>query len=314
MLQFITGSDYQSRSRLLFAPIGGNFDVGVGGAVLHPADSPPTSTCTGCPSRSPLRMAISLSLSDVAMGFSKRFVPLAILPLPAAIVLKGIRLYLTLEGVDPGNSVPQVSRRVFTSTRCALCHVEDVQVRDSADRESSRRCDQGSGSHRRRGCWSIHRRRRRRDDRRRWGESRCGTRRCQKQRPEVRTATKMAGRRPTGGPRTTLEATNNLCPPIKTQPHGESWTSSVRRVASPTSISSRKATLASSSPSRSSACSLPASPASNHSPSRSSQGFRVRSRSSTSRPTTPQRGRGRKTSIATSSAPRSRSVPRGGQQ
>jgi len=76
----------------------------------------------------------------------------------------------------------------------------------------------------------------------------------------------------------------------------------------PTSTS-RKATLASPSPSRSSACSLPASPASNHSPSRSSQGSGSASRSSTSRPTTSTRGRGRKTSIATSSAPRSRSVP-----
>jgi len=33
-------------------------------------------------------------VSDIAMGFCKRFVPLAVLPLPAAMVLKGIRLDL----------------------------------------------------------------------------------------------------------------------------------------------------------------------------------------------------------------------------
>lgn len=40
-------------------------------------------------------------LSDVAMGFSKRFVPLAILPLPAAIVFKGYDLLYSGETLTP---------------------------------------------------------------------------------------------------------------------------------------------------------------------------------------------------------------------
>ncbi|QLC35485.1 hypothetical protein EFA46_014675 (plasmid) [Halarchaeum sp. CBA1220] len=42
-------------------------------------------------------------LSDVAMGFSKRFVPLAILPLPAAVVFKGYDLLYSQHALSPGN-------------------------------------------------------------------------------------------------------------------------------------------------------------------------------------------------------------------
>ncbi|GGN24755.1 hypothetical protein [Halarchaeum nitratireducens] len=42
-------------------------------------------------------------LSDVAMGFAKRFVPLAILPLPAAIVFKGYDLIYTQSSLTPSD-------------------------------------------------------------------------------------------------------------------------------------------------------------------------------------------------------------------
>ncbi|GAA0291622.1 hypothetical protein [Halarchaeum salinum] len=42
-------------------------------------------------------------LSDVAMGFSKRFVPLAILPLPAAVVFKGYDLLYTQSSLAPSD-------------------------------------------------------------------------------------------------------------------------------------------------------------------------------------------------------------------
>ncbi|MBP1955935.1 hypothetical protein J2752_002866 [Halarchaeum rubridurum] len=42
-------------------------------------------------------------LSDVAMGFSKRFVPLAILPLPAAVVFKGYDLLYSQHALSPGS-------------------------------------------------------------------------------------------------------------------------------------------------------------------------------------------------------------------
>jgi type IV secretion system protein TrbL len=40
-------------------------------------------------------------LSDIAMGFSKRFVPLAILPLPAAVVFKGYDLLYSQNAISP---------------------------------------------------------------------------------------------------------------------------------------------------------------------------------------------------------------------
>ncbi|GGL42811.1 hypothetical protein GCM10009037_27950 [Halarchaeum grantii] len=42
-------------------------------------------------------------LSDVAMGFSKRFVPLAILPLPAAVVFKGYDLLYAQNALNPSS-------------------------------------------------------------------------------------------------------------------------------------------------------------------------------------------------------------------
>ncbi|GAD53612.1 hypothetical protein MBEHAL_2372 [Halarchaeum acidiphilum MH1-52-1] len=42
-------------------------------------------------------------LSDVAMGFAKRFVPLAILPLPAAVVFKGYDLLYSQHALSPGS-------------------------------------------------------------------------------------------------------------------------------------------------------------------------------------------------------------------
>ncbi|MFC4451924.1 hypothetical protein [Halorussus aquaticus] len=41
-------------------------------------------------------------VSDIALGFSKRFVPLAVLPLPAAIILKGYDLIYAGETLTPG--------------------------------------------------------------------------------------------------------------------------------------------------------------------------------------------------------------------
>jgi len=49
-------------------------------------------------------------VSDIAMGFCKRFVPLAVLPLPAAMVLKGYDL-IYAGGAHARNSVPQISCR-----------------------------------------------------------------------------------------------------------------------------------------------------------------------------------------------------------
>jgi len=43
-------------------------------------------------------------ISDIAMGFAKRFVPLAILPIPAAIVLKGYDLIYTGGSLTPGTA------------------------------------------------------------------------------------------------------------------------------------------------------------------------------------------------------------------
>jgi type IV secretion system protein TrbL len=43
-------------------------------------------------------------LSDIAMGFSKRFVPLAVLPLPAAITLKTYDLIYTGDTLSPGTA------------------------------------------------------------------------------------------------------------------------------------------------------------------------------------------------------------------
>ena len=40
-------------------------------------------------------------LSDIAMGFSKRFVPLAVLPLPAAVVFKGYDLLYSQNAISP---------------------------------------------------------------------------------------------------------------------------------------------------------------------------------------------------------------------
>ncbi len=43
-------------------------------------------------------------ISDIALGFSKRFVPLTVLPLPAAIVLKGYDLIYAGEALTPGTA------------------------------------------------------------------------------------------------------------------------------------------------------------------------------------------------------------------
>ena len=43
-------------------------------------------------------------ISDIAMGFAKRFVPLAVLPLPAAMVLKGYDLIYTGGSLTPGTA------------------------------------------------------------------------------------------------------------------------------------------------------------------------------------------------------------------
>jgi len=177
MLQFITGSITNPGLGLLFALIGG-ISMWALEALFYIRQILLYVYLYGMPIAFAIAYGNIPVLSDVAMGFSKRFVPLAI-PTPACSDSPSRdTTYSTLEGVDAGNSVPQVSRRVFTSTRCALCHVEDVQVRDSADRESSRRCDQGAaliGGV----AAGAYRRRRRRDDRRPVGpESRCGTRRC----------------------------------------------------------------------------------------------------------------------------------------
>ncbi|WP_049986291.1 hypothetical protein [Halobellus rufus] len=42
-------------------------------------------------------------LSDIAMGFSKRFVPLAVLPLPAAVVFKGYDLLYSQNAIAPSS-------------------------------------------------------------------------------------------------------------------------------------------------------------------------------------------------------------------
>jgi len=104
-------------------------------------------------------------VSDIAMGFCKRFVLLAVLPLPAAMVLKGYDL-IYAGGAHARNSVPQISCRCVPPAGRTLHHVEDVQIRDPVDGQSRRRCDE-----RRSPRWRCRRRglrrwRRRRDDRR----------------------------------------------------------------------------------------------------------------------------------------------------
>jgi len=71
-------------------------------------------------------------VSDIAMGFCKRFVPLAVLPLPAAMVLKGYDL-IYAGGAHARNSVPQISCRCVPPAGRTLHHVEDVQIRDPVD-------------------------------------------------------------------------------------------------------------------------------------------------------------------------------------
>ncbi|ELY79689.1 hypothetical protein C487_06063 [Natrinema pallidum DSM 3751] len=43
-------------------------------------------------------------LSDIAMGFTKRFVPLAVLPLPAAVVFKGYDLLYSQDAIAPNSA------------------------------------------------------------------------------------------------------------------------------------------------------------------------------------------------------------------
>jgi len=102
--------------------------VGSRGTVLHP-DDPAL--------RLPVRIADCICtglrkhsvVSDIAMGFCKRFVPLAVLPLPAAMVLKGYDL-IYAGGAHARNSVPQISCRCVPPAGRTLHHVEDVQIRD----------------------------------------------------------------------------------------------------------------------------------------------------------------------------------------
>jgi hypothetical protein len=105
-------------------------------------------------------------VSDIAMGFCKRFVPLAVLPLPAAMVLKGYDLIYAGGALTPGTAFLKYLVAASLPAGRTLHHVEDVQIRDPVDGQSRRRCDE-----RRSPCWRCRRRglrrwRRRRDDRR----------------------------------------------------------------------------------------------------------------------------------------------------
>jgi hypothetical protein len=181
-------------------------------------------------------------LSDIAMGFSKKFVPLAVLPLPAAVVFKGYDLLYSQNAIAPSSpflrylvaaSLPLIAlyltwktfkyaRRRFSVVRRKERPSSAVSPLEPTSAAPASRRPRPGGDRRpqRDTLWR------------------------RKLQPGARIATKTAGRRRTGGPRTTLEVTNNPCPSTKTQPHGASWISSAKRAASPTSTS-RKATSAS---------------------------------------------------------------------
>jgi len=178
MLQFITGSITNPGLSLPVCPNGG-ISMWALEALFYIRQILLYVYLYGMPSRSPLRMAISLSSLmsrwDSANGSSRW----PSLPLPAAIVLKGIRLTLLWRGVGAGNSVPQsISSRLHFHSLRSMSRGRRSNYATPLTAKVLGGATKGA-AHRRRGCWSIHRRRRRRDDRRPVGpESRCGTRRC----------------------------------------------------------------------------------------------------------------------------------------
>jgi len=97
-------------------------------------------------------------LSEIATGFIKRFVPLAVLPLPAAVVFKGYDLLYSQNGLTPDGSFLKYLVAASLPLDCSLPHLEDVQIRDTADCQGHRWDDQKRGSHRWSRCWRVCRR------------------------------------------------------------------------------------------------------------------------------------------------------------
>jgi len=103
MLQFITGSITNPGLGLLFALIGG-ISMWALEALFYIRQILLYVYLYGMPIAFAVAYGNIPVLSDVAMGFSKRFVPLAILPLPAAIVLKGYDLLYSGGALTPGSA------------------------------------------------------------------------------------------------------------------------------------------------------------------------------------------------------------------
>ena len=91
MLQFIAGSITNPGLGLLFALLGG-ISMWALEALFYIRRILLYVYLYGMPIAFALAYGNIPVISDVAMGFSKRFVPLAVLPLPAAMVLKGYDL------------------------------------------------------------------------------------------------------------------------------------------------------------------------------------------------------------------------------
>ncbi|NLV08116.1 hypothetical protein GOC83_18480 [Haloarcula rubripromontorii] len=103
MLQFITGSITNPGLGLLFALIGG-ISMWALEALFYIRQILLYVYLYGMPIAFAVAYGNIPVLSDVAMGFSKRFIPLAILPLPAAIVLKGYDLLYSGGALTPGSA------------------------------------------------------------------------------------------------------------------------------------------------------------------------------------------------------------------
>ena len=103
MLQFITGSIANPGLGFLFALIGG-VSMWALEALFYIRQILLYVYLYGMPIAFAVAYGNIPVLSDIAMGFSKRFVPLAVLPLPAAVVLKSYDIVYSGETLTPGTT------------------------------------------------------------------------------------------------------------------------------------------------------------------------------------------------------------------
>ncbi|WP_423998350.1 hypothetical protein [Halorubrum trapanicum] len=103
MLQFITGSISNPGLGLIFAFIGG-ISMWAVEALFYIRRVLIYVYLYGMPISFAIAYGNIPVLSDVAMGFSKRFIPLAILPLPTAIILKGYDMLYSGGALTPDST------------------------------------------------------------------------------------------------------------------------------------------------------------------------------------------------------------------